>query len=905
MRKALLLSFVYLWLPLQAVAQDAVGVTVKGKVTIHNKENGKDINERVWYAMLTKADAQEAKAAFDRLTGDRGGNDMNVDLAMEDQVKRLKKKYGFVDKNTTKRSGRFEIPTATTLCLLFLTGTESKVSDIIEVVEGKTEYNVVINVQRLEGTEVVGRQGERESIGGGTGDPDDGNEYFRVRLNIPKGWGKDNARLIVQTFAVNCQTEDTLENCTPLVYEGVKYHDLQDKRMNYDYFTYDSLRHAYQQSTPLENDEWIRIDTTIVYKKTDKNSSFRGPFTYALEDYHHVYKTGEWSGTCLRERPFKFLDFTPALNEIELTEEFKEEAQSQFGQENRDLQLRFVLGKDELDSDSMNTVNLQKLVDELRSYGNKLVSPKIQGMASPDGGMKVNQALALRRAQRAASLIQPYLPNGVRVNSTSSVYTWMDVADALAKKGKTDEAEQVRAIASRTETPDRELRQLEFYDQEVVPVLESMRAMRASYQYIRAKVLTADEAVEEYYQNKTQYQEGKKHFSNGDYWNIFNNLTDSVEIDTLTMIAYRHITQDPEYATENIIAPYVCNRVALMNLKNGTPNARILEPFIDLSRQGINARKPIDEMLTITVNRKEILMNQAVTYYQEMKMDSAMYFVRWLKRANVKDPAIDNLERFMDLKRLHYISFRNSEQERAYEDAKSFVLGTSDENKAILYSEIPDWGMTDEAMKFVDKMPDTSPKKWYLKALLWVDKAGKENRDDLEEVDEDEDDGNRIDIGGGFHLLTEDQGIDLMISDRARYDAYLMQLDIYKKEHNGVLPVIPEKPKVEKPKSPDDDIDTDKIPYYLAYFNHAFELEPLYKRMYFSEGHVPEDLRKVYKYKNKDIPAYKKLFRLLSEYETRQRNKAQTNDDEGEEDGEDDLESENNDVQKTTDSATL
>ena len=37
-------------------------------------------------------------------------------------------------------------------------------------------------------------------------------------------------------------------------------------------------------------------------------------------------------------------------------------------------------------------------------------------------------------------------------------------------------------------------------------------------------------------------------------------------------------------------------------------------------------------------------MNQAVTYYQEMKMDSALYFINWLKRANVKDPTIEHEE---------------------------------------------------------------------------------------------------------------------------------------------------------------------------------------------------------------------------------------------------------------------
>ena len=44
-------------MPMQALAQEAVPVTVSGQVTIHNKENGKDIHERVEYTMLTKAEA--------------------------------------------------------------------------------------------------------------------------------------------------------------------------------------------------------------------------------------------------------------------------------------------------------------------------------------------------------------------------------------------------------------------------------------------------------------------------------------------------------------------------------------------------------------------------------------------------------------------------------------------------------------------------------------------------------------------------------------------------------------------------------------------------------------------------------------------------------------------------------
>ena len=488
LRLIFLTLLLVLLLPMTAVAQEAVPVTVQGQVIVHNKEDGKDIRERVEYALLTKAEAQEAKAAFDRLTGE-GDKSQNITGDEIEAIDRLKRRYGFVKKNTTKASGRFSINAATTLCILFITGQESKVSDIIEIVEGKTEYNVVINVQRLREVVKQGKAVERESIGGGGGDTGDGNCYFHISLNIPKGFGKESARLIIQTYAVCCQTDDTVAYCEPLVYEGKEYHTLQNRRMDYDYFANDKLADAYRDGMELTSDEWIRVDTTVVYEKEDKNLDYRGPYTYVLEDYHHVYKTGGWGGTCLFERPFKFVDFTPALAEMPLSDEFREEAQSQFGQENRDLQLRFVVGRDVLEEDSMNQVNIRKLVEELRSYGSKLVAPKIQGMASPDGGLKANQDLALRRAQYAARIIQPYLPSGVKVSSSSSVYTWNDVADVLAKKGKGEMADQVRAIAAKTDSPDRELRQLEYYTTEIEPILEGMRVMRASYQYLRAKVM--------------------------------------------------------------------------------------------------------------------------------------------------------------------------------------------------------------------------------------------------------------------------------------------------------------------------------------------------------------------------------------------------------------------------------
>jgi len=55
----------------------------------------------------------------------------------------------------------------------------------------------------------------------------------------------------------------------------------------------------------------------------------------------------------------------------------------------------------------------------------------------------------------------------------------------------------------------------------------------------------------------------------------------------------------------------------------------------------------------------------------------------------------------------------------------------------------------------------------------------------------------------------------------------------------------------------------DKTPYFLAYFQHCFDLEPKYKRMYYNEGNVSDETRKKFPYKKKDIPAYRNKFAML------------------------------------------
>ena len=42
----------------------------------------------------------------------------------------------------------------------------------------------------------------------------------------------------------------------------------------------------------------------------------------------------------------------------------------------------------------------------------------------------------------------------------------------------------------------------------------------------------------------------------------------------------------------------------------------------------------------------------------------------------------------------------------------------SQDNKAILYTEIEEWNGRETVMQYIDQMSDNNPKKWYLKGLL-------------------------------------------------------------------------------------------------------------------------------------------------------------------------------------------
>jgi outer membrane protein OmpA-like peptidoglycan-associated protein len=159
-----------------------------------------------------------------------------------------------------------------------------------------------------------------------------------------------------------------------------------------------------------------------------KDRSFRGPFTSVFEDFHPPYYRTDMEANCLKRRPFKGLDFTAALHEIQLTQEFYEQAESNFQKKNTKINLRFEVGTSKLIQDSLNTKEQEKFVKEISSYGNSLVELTIVGGASPDGSMKHNEELARQRANVARGMLGRI---AITPRITTQVYTWTDVANTL------------------------------------------------------------------------------------------------------------------------------------------------------------------------------------------------------------------------------------------------------------------------------------------------------------------------------------------------------------------------------------------------------------------------------------------------------------------------------------------
>lgn len=717
-------------------------------------------------------------------------------------------------------------------------------------------------------------------------DYDDGFENFNISLkDLPAGIREDKTRIIILPYVIDCQTDDTIAYLIPAVYEGREYHHLQDKRKSYNYQQKDSLgksrtltqtkllrsdttrvdttyfklrRDAQGKSIPLKDangnelenayegdtitetritnivnvdtvltenrpgfikaidslqhrydeieEKWfIRIDTTIVFKKPDKKKTYRSMVRYVMEDYHNSYFMNEYGGTCLHARPFKFLQITNSGVDMILDPDkfYQETEEGRQNQENN-LDMSFEHGKTTLIEDSTYFVTISKLAQDfadIRSTGGDITSGILTAYASPDGSEAVNLRLANGRAQVARSKIPGQLHN---VQIKAEIDTWDNTALLLEKDGLIEEAAFVRQCIEEgkgvREVVGRKVATYAGYKEKIKPILERQCRIKFKYEFFANKKLKPQEALNLYRANP------ERKFFNGDYFNIISLLTDSLERDKATRIAYdRVVVRNQDI--ESRFAPYLANRMAYLKIKAGEPDTTILNDLLDFSFRNWNFEQTKFGS-DIVFNRPEAVLNQAVIYYMLDKIDKARELGSRVKKAypNMKEAV--NLMHFINFKDLVKIpaNRRTEQQQKELDDALELLAGSDKDNTAVLYTEFRTLNKLDEAWDFVHLMSDEDPKKWYLMALLWATRDGKERN---------------------YKLPIED--------DSVSYG--------------------------------DEDVSVEGIPYYMCYFQRAFDLDKskeTYLRYYFNEGWITEEMRakKNHAYKLDRIPAYRKLFRL-------------------------------------------
>ncbi len=877
-----LLMLTALWalllMPLQA--QDNGGgsemMYATGSIEYVNEKGEPQNNDAdVIVLAMAAAEAAEAEQAYRHCFGTM------KDPQLTERLMELSDKYA-INQNNYTRSLYFRVGVLPGMVLLFISEEEGLVVRV-PIVKGKTNYDgeVKFKMNAIEGVTKVGHLSEQPMADVESEDTDDGWVTLNWAIQLPKGYARDDARMIVQPYIIECASEDTMAYKGAKVIEGEVFHKQQNKRMGFNFMKNDKLVRnpddslaIYDGSAILKEGFPIRISGTVKYKKPDslRTRTFDAPLYYSLEDYTHVYLDSVKECDCLSYRPFKFLDFTAALSDLKLSQEFYEKPSNQIQNRNRNLNLKFEVGKSVLTTDSVNDQILDQLRNELTSAGKTLVGLTVTGSASPDGVKARNEALARERASVARDKISRFVSVRPSIGAPK-VYTWSDVADRLREEAKDSLAAQVSAIVAQggaTEVQGRAIAQLPFYNTDIEPILVGMRVMTCSYQFTQTYIMTPAECLQHYYENRAKYIANKQFtdLSNGDIFHLYQMVKDSLELDTITWLAYNFIKSEPDFAKYNAVSPYVCNRMSVMMMKRGKPNSAYLKPFIDFRRRGnvrnpasptsIEYTVPVRGRKPVMFNRRQIMINQTVCYYMDTKADTALFLVRWLKDAGKGDMNIDRLEKFINLKQLHPKRKKLRGQDlQDYQSAKALALSTSDENKAILYTEIEDWGMRDNAMMWVNKMHDDDARKWYLKGILWAQKTTGEPPIRLVSAPKKKDDGQ-------FYRWSDEKKADMF--GTPELEEYNKRYLEWKAEHPDEEPPLEsgEAPKADDKADASVDLEKFKgIPRYLAYFNHSFMLDRTMFDYYIGEKNVSADNRKKFKWRRKNKDLYEEMFNII------------------------------------------
>ena len=416
-----------------------------------------------------------------------------------------------------------------------------------------------------------------------------------------------------------------------LSHDSINYYTrLQGDSLFYDALMADTMRSINDKPHVLLNLTHDTIDVYVAdrFRGYDPDASHPYPYgvNITVDDYNSEIYSFYFRNNGERRNALRFLDFSfkEFLPKKEL---FFEDMDVESIPHPGELKLNFgkagnfVLAA----NDTASHAALKKLEQELYQAQHsdereRLHRVSVFGIASPEGNMQSNLALAAKRADFAYNKIRSYIPSRIPVIKKTAVAEWKILADSLKKGGHEDVANAIYDIVNRFplkhendaegfRIQQNEIAKLPQYKELILnEYLPKLRTVTYNYVINRDGKLPTDTVIARYRRNP------KKSFNRGEYWELFENLKDKRELMAAAKYALE-VTRDT-YTADTIYSkgywPYAAAVLACCYIACDTVDLELLKPFLDLELDSLGNWKEVQiKRSTLSQTRVVCYINQA------------------------------------------------------------------------------------------------------------------------------------------------------------------------------------------------------------------------------------------------------------------------------------------------------
>lgn len=494
--------------------------------------------------------------------------------------------------------------------------------------------------------------------------------HLKTRIPVPKELFSTNRRLVIQPSLYDINDQKRLL-MRPMVFDGDAF-QITQKRMYHGNEKNDPL-HEYivVKSTPYRQSDVLVYHDSIYIQELKHD--YRADVHLAMENYRFVVYRDSFSIARGTVNPLRFLDYQFSASHI-TDRRYLPRPVMQLRDTQGEVNLTFVINQADLDDrNPQNQRELNRLNDELAAIEQNpdasLHSFHITGVASPDGSYAANLRLAKMRTDKALERIlarlTPESRSSLKVQSDAEVASWDTVVALLRKDSLYTRADEIEELMHQYKSYrlNQALKGKPYYQELATRYLPSLRKVRYTYEYSIFRTLT-DAEIHQLYQQRPQ------ELTRFEYYRMIATAATPAEKERLcreAMALHHHFS-------------YAANELAYCMIEQGTPDSRILQPFV-------SATAPA-----------ELLSNQIIALLDEGKYTSADSLLSFLPETE------------------HFTQLRAITGALAGYHTETFdaVAATSPLNKVVMLLAMK---RNEEAWQQLQTLPVQTAREYYVKAI--------------------------------------------------------------------------------------------------------------------------------------------------------------------------------------------